>query len=64
MAIPDEEYDKLSKEERDARDKEDRAREKAEQAGMHPFDGELLVSTVNAPLPQHCPTPGPKNWGR
>jgi hypothetical protein len=45
MAIPDEEYDKLSKEERDARDKEDRAHEIAEQAGMHPFDGEPFVST-------------------
>jgi hypothetical protein len=33
--MADDDYDKLSKEERDIRDKQDRAREAIEQAGMN-----------------------------
>ncbi|KIK05466.1 hypothetical protein K443DRAFT_640060 [Laccaria amethystina LaAM-08-1] len=53
MAIPDEEYDKLSKEERDARDKEDRAREIAEQAALpYSWTQELGEVDVTVPVPK------------
>lgn len=37
-------YDKLTKEEREARDKVDREREEAEQAGMVPLNQRLIKS--------------------
>lgn len=37
MSNSTEDYDRLSKEERESRDKEDKAREAAEQAGMNHF---------------------------
>ncbi|EDR15574.1 uncharacterized protein LACBIDRAFT_243058 [Laccaria bicolor S238N-H82] len=53
MAIPDEEYDKLSKEERDARDKGDRAREIAEQAALpYSWTQELGEVDVTVPVPK------------
>jgi hypothetical protein len=40
----DNDYDKLTKEEREARDKADREREVAEQAGMVPLNQRLIRS--------------------
>ena len=47
MSAAEDDYDKLSKEEREARDKADREREAAEQAGTYIFSiatGAYLVS--------------------
>jgi hypothetical protein len=43
---PDDDYDKLSEEERKARDKADRAREAEEQAGINLFRGYVETADV------------------
>jgi len=53
-AMTPEEYDKLSPEERDIKDRENRARERQEQAGIHdriyPSDYRLSRTLISSPL--------------
>lgn len=53
-AMTPEEYDKLSPEERDIKDKENRARERQEQAGIHDriygSDYRLSCKLISSPL--------------
>jgi len=55
-----EEYDKLSPEERDIKDKEDRARERREQAGIHDRIYPQRLQTEPY-IDQLSPTHGNKN---
>ena len=59
----DDDYDKLSKEEREARDKADREREAAEQAGAYRAHIPLRAN-IPAEASQHFPTSGSKSWGK
>lgn len=59
MSSADDDYDKLSKEEREVRDKADRAREAAEQAGPKYL---FLSFPTRLIALQLCPTLGGKNW--
>lgn len=43
VTMSDDEYDKLSKEEREAKDKSDRKREASEQAGKISLNGSIVV---------------------
>ena len=56
-------YDKLSPEEREARDKADRAREAAEQAGATPCsDRPFKRASYRHPFGQRYRTSGLSNW--
>ena len=59
MSVADEEYDKLSKEEREVRDHADRAREVEEQSGVLKSVRIDLISYLLEY--QHCPILGDKN---
>ena len=54
MSTTGDDYDSLSKEEREARDKADREREEAEQAGL--FTQQLSWRRTH--IPKHCRTLG------
>lgn len=57
----EDDYDKLTPEQRETRDKEDRAREAADQASMSDLSP-TMKSHLNYRFIQHCPTLGNKNW--
>lgn len=61
MSTPaEDDYDKLTPEQREVRDKEDRAREAAEQASMFAADApELDIFTI---IDQHYRTLGGRTW--
>ena len=57
----EDDYDKLTPEQREIYDKRDRAREAAEQAGMSDLSP-TMRSHLNCRSIQHYLTPGNKNW--
>jgi hypothetical protein len=58
----DNDYDKLTKEEREARDKADREREVAEQSGMVPLNQEVDQIIDHAMQLSH--TNGSRSWAK